>query len=113
MKQPAGFWSVHAGDTVVALARLFVAAEFVLRFIEVDEPADEEIEPPVIVVVKPNGARGPTRSSHSRFIRDVGKRSIAIVVIKNAVAVLRHIQISPAIAIVIADGDTHAVAAAG
>ena len=48
-----------------------------------------KIEPiPNVVVIEPGSARAPPRRSHPGLRRDVGKGSIAVVVIENAVRVL-------------------------
>jgi hypothetical protein len=44
MKQPASRRGINPRDTVVALPRSFIAAELVLGFVKLHEPANEKIE---------------------------------------------------------------------
>src|SRR5580704_8507938 len=75
----------------------------VLGFIEVHEAADKQIQPSVIVVIEPDSARRPSRSGDPSLLGNVCKRAIAVVVIQNAPAILRHIEIGEAISVVIAN----------
>src|SRR6266481_5284872 len=65
----------------------------------------------MIVVVKPHGTGSPTGSGDTRFFRYIGKRAVPIVVIKDAAAVLRYIEVRKTIAVVICNSDAHAKAA--
>ena len=87
------------------------SASLVQGFGELHELADEQIEPAVVVVIEPDRAGGPSRRGHAGFFGHVGKSAVAVVVIENASAVLRYVQIRKAVAIVVADRDTLAVAA--
>ena len=80
---------------------------------EIDEAANEKVEPAVVVVVEPYCARCPSRSGYSGLFGDVGEGAIAVVAIENAAAVLRDVEIGEAIGVVVADRDTHAVASTG
>src|SRR5258708_10465657 len=82
------------------------------RFGEIDEAANEEVQFAVVVIVKPDRAGGPAGGSCSGLLGHIGEGAIAIVVVQDAAAVLRDVQIRKAVAIVISDGGAHAVAAA-
>ena len=89
---------------------LLVATEFVLGFVKVHETANEQIEPSIVVIVEPDGTGGPTGSRQAGLFGYVRERSISIVVIENAAAVLRDVQIGPAVGIEVSDSDAHAIA---
>src|SRR6266550_4447280 len=60
----------------------------------------------------PAGARGPLAFvGDTGFESDVGKRSIAIVVIKDCAAVAGDVQIRIAVIVVVADGDSLTIVA--
>src|SRR5207247_11095365 len=67
----------------------------------------------MIVVIKPYGAGSPAGSGQAGLFRHIRKRPIAIVVIQNAAAVLRDVEIGPAVIIIVSYGGAHAVTAAG
>src|SRR5262249_25657675 len=71
--------------------------------------ANKQVQPPVVVVIEPGSARAPPRRSHPRFRRNIGKCTIAIVVIQDAARVLRDVEIRKSIAVVIAYSNTHAI----
>src|SRR5579863_8147080 len=87
MKKPARPRIEDTRDAIVMGAvRVYATCEC---SIELRELTDEEVQPPVVVVVEPDRARTPTRSADTRFFRDVGKSSVAVVVKKDAAAELR------------------------
>src|SRR2546426_10056720 len=88
-----------------------IAAEFVLGFVEVHKTANEQIQPPIIVVVKPDGTRSPARRRQAGLFRHVRERPVTIVAIENTVTILGDVQVGPAIAIVVPNSDPHAIAA--
>ena len=112
VKQPTGGGIVSAWDAVIAFARLSVPAEKVLLFAEVDELTHEQIQLPVVVIVKPNSARRPAGNLQSTFLSDVGEFPVAFVVVKDAAPVLRQEEVWKSIAIVVTHGDPHSVASA-
>src|SRR5260370_33508174 len=69
---------------------------------------DEQLQLSVIVIVKPDGASGPAGRGDAGLISHIRERAVTVVVIKNIASITRDIDINPAIAVVIADGDTHA-----
>ncbi len=73
MKKPAPRRGIDPGHTVVALAGLRVAAELVLRLIELDKATDKQIKPAVIIVVEPNSTRCPPGRSYTSFLSHVGE----------------------------------------
>ena len=93
------------------LAFLARSAGLVQRLGELHKLADEQIQPPIVVVVKPDRAGGPSRRGYAGFLGHIGKGAIAVVVIQDASAVLRNVQIRKAVAIVVADGHALAISA--
>ncbi len=83
------------------------------EFGEIDEATDEEIEAAVVVVIEPDGARGPAGCGYAGFFGDVGEGAVAVVAIEDAATVLRDVEIGEAVGVVVAYSDAHAIAAAG
>src|SRR5215472_10515728 len=67
----------------------------------------------VVVVVEPDGARGPAGSRYAGLFCYIRKGAVAVVSVQNAALILGHVQIGKAIAVEIAYSDTHSIAAAG
>ena len=76
---------------------------FVQGLREIDKLADKQVEPPIVVIIEPHCARRPSRSRNPGSLRDISESAIAIVVIQNASAILRNVQVGKAIAIVVAN----------
>src|ERR1035438_4985586 len=70
----------------------------------------DQVQSPIIVVIDPSCARGPTRSAHASSLRHIGERSIAVVVIKRAVTVPGDEQIVKTIIVVIANRNAGRIA---
>src|ERR1700730_3447683 len=113
MKKPARHGRINSRHTVVPLVDCTVAAKLVLLFAKVHEATYEQIEPAVIVVVEPNRTGSPTGRADTGFLRNVGKSSVAVVVIQNAFSVLGQVEIGEAVVIVVAHCGTHAIAPSG
>ena len=107
MEEQAGRRLEDARDAVEAFAELVVAAKHVVRERELDEAAQEEIQPAVVVVVEPHGARGPSRRGDAGSVGDVGERAVAVVVIQRASPVRCHENIGIAVVVVVGDGASH------
>src|ERR1700685_1866269 len=87
-----------------AVPRLIVrSTRQVLGLIEIHEAADKQIQPPVIVVIEPDSARRPSWSGDPGLLGNVCKGAVPVVVIQNALAVLRHIEIGKTVTVVIAN----------
>ena len=112
VEQPARHGFVNPWDAVIALAGLAVAAEFVFGLVEIHEAADEQVKPTVVVVVEPDGARGPAGRGDTRFFSCVGKSSVAVIVVEDALTVLGQVNIREPVAVVVPDRHALAVAAA-
>src|SRR6202011_2253061 len=65
----------------------------------------------VIIVVEPHGTGSPTGSGDSRLFRHIGKRSVSVIVIKDAAAILGDVQVRKPVAVEIPDRDAVAKAA--
>src|SRR5260370_38514038 len=106
VKQEAVGGFEDAGDAVIVPAQLVVPAGKLAGVIH--KAADKQIQASVVVVIKPVVARGPSGHRQAGFVRYVGERSVAIVLIQNAAAVCGHEQVGVAVVIVIAHGHAHA-----
>ena len=75
-----------------------------------DVIADHQVQPAVLVVVKPSCTRGP-----SAFVGNagrggnVGERAIAVIVVENGTAVAGHVKIRVAVIVEVPDGNALAV----
>src|SRR5207249_4809292 len=76
------------------------------------EARDEQIEFAVIVIVEPGRARGPARRGHARFVSSIGESTVAVIVIEDVPSIAGHIEVHPAITVVISSRGTHAKIAA-
>ena len=83
------------------------------RLAEIHEAADEEVKACVVVVVKPYSARSPAHSRDSGFFCHVRECPVAVVVIQNASAVLRDVDIGKSVAIIVCRSDAHSVSTSG
>jgi hypothetical protein len=54
-----------------------------------------------MVIVAPGRARGPPSEGHACLLGDVGKSAVAVVVIEAVAAIISHVDVGPAIIIVI------------
>ena len=106
MEQPARHRFIHPGNTVPALVGVAVAAPFVFPFAEVDKPANEQIEPSVVVIVEPHSARRPAGRCDPGLFRHVTERAVSVVVVKDAAAILRQVDVGKAISIIVTDGNS-------
>src|SRR5204863_1377916 len=111
VEQPAWGGIVNARNAVIAIARLAVAAKLVLGLVKVNEAANKEVQPAVVVMVKPNGARCPAGRRQAGLLSDICEGAVPVVVIENAAAILRHVEVGETVAIVVAHCRAHAVAA--
>jgi hypothetical protein len=104
----AGSGTKDAGNAVVLLADLVIAAlELVLAGV-VHKAADEQIEFSIVVVVEPDGAGGPSGSGEAGFLRDVGEGPVMIVFVQRALAIGGDEDVGPAVIVVVADSHAHA-----
>ena len=112
VEQPTGHRIVDPRNAVVTFARFRIPAKFIFLLREIHEPADEQIEPTIIVVIEPDCTGTPAGGAHTRLLGDVRKRAIAVVVIQDAAAILGYIKIGEAVPVIITNGDSHAVTSA-
>src|SRR5216683_2966269 len=73
--------------------------------IEIDVVGDEQIELAVAVVVNKGaaGAPGFSVAGNLGFLADVGEGAVAVVVVEDVFAVVRDVEIFPAVVVVVAD----------
>src|SRR6185312_9553467 len=98
----------NARHTVITTTGAIVAAEDRAGAAVLHEAGDEEIEFAVVVVIKPGSAGGPVRRGHAGFVGYVCESAVAVVVKENVGAVVRNVQILPAVAVVIRGSGAHA-----
>src|SRR5580704_10733592 len=91
------------GNAISSLGVLAGAAVLALRLGKLHKLADEQVQLAVIVIVKPDGAGGPSRRAHSGFFRDIGKSAVTVIVVKNVAAVLGDVDILEAVAVIVSN----------
>jgi hypothetical protein len=80
---------------------------------------DEQIQQPVVVVIDPGGGYRPhflagvSAAAHAGLRRHIGKRAIAVVVEELVAVDVGDEDVGPAVVIIVADGNAHAVTGAG
>src|SRR6202035_24408 len=104
-----GCWREKLGIAVRPEARLVGTAPDIAK-IPFHVTQDNQIQQSIIVQVHPRRAAGPSATTDTSLLRDVGKRTVAIVVIKPVAAICSHKQIGIAVVVVIAYDHAHAVA---
>src|SRR5207302_2012093 len=112
VKEPTRHRVVEARDAISVLALFARPAGFIQGFGELHELAHKQIEFAVVVVVEPHGAGGPAGCGDSRFLSHIRKRAIAVVVVQDASAVLRDVDVREAVTVIIAHRDALAVSTA-
>src|SRR2546430_16498127 len=88
-------------------ARVDAEAE---SFMELGKLADKEVEPAVIVVVKPHRPGAPSGNTDASTLGYISESSVPVVVIKDVSPVLSQVKVGKAVAVVVPHGDAHAVA---
>src|SRR5882757_7460641 len=89
----------------------FVAAGFAVRHGPIDVASDEQIQVPVIVIIKKAGGDGPSARLDFRFGGDIRKCAVAIVVVENVFPEVGHIDIGKTVVVVVTDSHPHSVIA--
>src|SRR6202042_755928 len=79
VEKPTGHGRINLRNAIVTPAILVDSAGLVQLFTEIREPPYEEVEMAIIVIVEPDGARSPSRRSHSRLFGDIRESAIAVV----------------------------------
>src|SRR6187549_3177000 len=97
--------------TVETLTKLRVAAVRRLAAISVHVVDDEEIEIAVLVEVGKRAARTPARLADMRSRCHVGKRAVTAIAIEHVRAEVRHVEVNPAVVVVVTRARAHAVVA--
>src|SRR5712691_7894545 len=95
-------------DAIVAAAQTLISAKNVQRLFINYKAGNKQVQLAIVVIVEPNGARGPARCRDAGFISHISERAVTVIVIKNIAAITRDIKVDPTIAIVIARRDAHA-----
>src|SRR5258706_6624658 len=113
VEQPARRGLVEMRYAVSMFAILAGSAILVFGFRELHELADKQIELPVVVVIKPNRARAPAGSSHACLFSNIGEGTVAVVVVENAAAVLRNVEVGKPVPVVVPHGYALPVASSG
>src|SRR5580692_2068627 len=95
--------------TIAAHSRTLFPTVEVAIGLPIDVVGHDEIQPAIVVVIKPCGARGPaSRIFHTRSHAHVTKSTVSVVVVEDASAVTEHEQVGESIVVIIAHGDAHA-----
>src|SRR6266567_243676 len=96
--------------TVCAPARFVLTAETIAVKIPFEIARHKKVQLAVVVVIEETGAGAPAGGSDTSARGDIGKRSVAVVVVERVAAVAGDVYVLKAVVIEIADGDTHSVA---
>src|SRR5438552_3913464 len=91
------------GKSALARARRMIR-------IELHVAGNKQIKQAVVIVVAPCWPGRPPAERDAGFFRDVGKRSVVIVVVEAILSVVRNVNVGPTIVVVIADSDAEAPA---
>ena|SRR5437763_5848711 len=73
----------------------------------------KQVQPAIVVIVKPPGRYGPLVTFYSGFLGYIFEFSVAEITVEDIAVDARHEQISIAIIVVISRGCTHRIARAG
>jgi hypothetical protein len=103
----------HARNAIILAAQLVVAAREVMLGPVIDEAAHEQIQAPVVIVVEPDRAGGPSGGRQAGLFGDVGELSVAVIVIQDRAAVRGDKQVGKTVVVIVAHGYAHAESAAG
>src|SRR6516225_10014213 len=99
---------------VGSVARPVLTAPYVVLGIPLNVVADQEVKVAVLIVVKPPGAGGPPSFiTNTRLLSDIGKSTVAIVVVQDGAAVSGHVKIRIAVVVIVADRYTLPVETSG
>ncbi len=104
----------YFGKRAIAVVMVHEVSLPVSRYLRIDMTVDDQqINPTVVVVVKKLGSPtnvGQTYGSDFCCVRNIGKRSVPIIVVKSVVVVIEicNEQIEFAIVIIVAQRDSHA-----
>ena len=107
--------AVDGGAAVLAegIAHGFAAGDGQVVAVEVDVAGDVEIEQAVSVVVAPGRAGRPVAERYAGCFRNISEGSVVIVVVEAVLAVVAHIDVRPAVVVVVGDADAVAPAVIG
>jgi hypothetical protein len=116
VEQQARRWFEHARNAVKVPAQLVVAAREVLLRSVIDETACEQVQPPVVVIIEPDGAGGPVAlerlGAQTGFLAHVGERAVAVIAIQNRPSVGGDEHIWETVVVVVANRNAHPECAA-
>src|SRR6266403_817688 len=70
---------------------------------------DHQIQPAIAIEVHPGGAGGPSSAGDTSLGRDIGERTVAVIVIKLVPAIRRHVEIFKTVVVIVSDGNPHPV----
>ncbi len=71
--------------------------------VECRKLADKQIEPAVVVVIKPDRGRIPAGSFNAGLPGYIGKSSIAVIVVKNAFAALCNVDVGRSVIVIVSN----------
>src|ERR1700722_8249121 len=74
---------------------------------------NKQIEATVAVEVPPSGSGRPVAQRYACVLGDICKRPVVIVMVEPVLAEVRHVDIGPAVVVVVSDGNSEAPAIVG
>src|ERR1051326_3999514 len=99
---------------IAAHAGAFCAAVVIALGGPIDVVGDRQVEPSVVVVIKPGGAGSPsTGIRHAGLLGDIGEGAVAVIVVEDRAAISQHHQVGIPVVIVIAHRHSHSEQALG
>ena len=81
--------------------------------VEMDVSRNKQIQAPIAVIVAPRSAGRPIPQLHAGFFRDIGKRPVVVVVVQAVLAPVGHVNIRPAVIVIVCNGHADAPAVVG
>src|SRR5882762_5784323 len=100
MKNKMGNRVELVGMAVCAVAGLVLSAVNVGTIVPLDVTADDQIEPPIAIVIDETSTRAPATAAHTSFRGDISESPIAVVVVEDIAAKIGHQQINIAVIVI-------------
>ena len=108
-KGRGGFKDVGMAIGSIALAA-FAAPDIVEVPLEISQ--HDQVEEAVVIEIYPCRGGGPATACCAGLLADIGKRTVAVVMVEPVSAIGGHVEVLEAVVVVIANRDPHAIACA-
>ena len=105
--QPAGTtfhrYAAHLAKGRIGRARF---GTWLVVNVIMDISGDKQVQPAVAIVIAPGCSVRPVAQRHSSLFRNIGKRSVMIVVVETVLTEVGHKYIRPAVIVIVTNGNT-------